>query len=98
MRPDGRIGNVVGGILRIPGVGHMARIDAAGGHLVGVHIHQVAKVLMGGRAMIALQEIVDDVLPVRLDVVGQAMAEGKLVDVRRPKANFGFKIARLFGQ
>ena len=50
----------------------MARIDPMGGHLIGVHIDQRAEVLMGGRAMIAFQEVVDDVLPVRLDIVGQS--------------------------
>ena len=95
---NGCIGHIVSGIRRIPCVGHMAGIDAASGYLVGVHIHQVAKILVGGRAMIALKEIVDDVLPVRLDVVGQAMAECELVNVWRPMTNFTFKIARLFGQ
>ena len=42
---------------------------------------------MGDRAVVALEEIVDHVLPVRLDVEGQAVREGKLIEIRHQGAN-----------
>ncbi|MNE58405.1 hypothetical protein D3C80_1534330 [compost metagenome] len=74
----------------------MARINAVGLHLVGVHVDQGAKVLVRGRAVVALKEIVDHVLPVRLDVVGQPVSEGQLLDVRCPVHDFLGQVTRLF--
>ena len=37
----------------------MAGINAVGGHLIGVHIHQIAEIFVRGGAMITFQKIVD---------------------------------------
>src|SRR5215469_5722702 len=65
----------------------MAGINAVRADLVGLHVDEGAEVLMGTRAVIALQKIVDYILPVRLDLVAQPMAERQLLYIGRPMVN-----------
>ncbi|MNO89260.1 hypothetical protein D3C76_807380 [compost metagenome] len=98
MGADLGLGSVVGAVLPVARFGHVAGVDAVGLHLVGVHVHQGAEVLVRRRAVVALEEVVDDVLPVGPDPVGQAMAEGQVGDVRRPVQDFVPQLPGLLAQ
>ena len=60
------------------------------GHLICVHIHKGAKILMCGGAVIAFKEVINHVFPIRLDVIGQAVAKGQILNIWCPMADFGF--------
>ena len=64
-----------------------------GGYGVVVHVHQTDEVLMRRRTVIALQEVIDDVLPVRLDVIGQTLGVGQLVQIGGEATDFLLQIA-----
>ena len=98
MGAHGRVRHVIGAVRSLAGIGHVAGIDAVGGHLVGVHIDQRAEILVCRRAVIAFEEIVDDILPVRPDVIGQPVPEGQFLDIRRPVHDLAPQVAGLLGE
>ena len=53
----------------------MAGIEIMGFCVVILDVHKVHKGRVCDRAMVAFQKVINDVLPVRLDLVGQAMCE-----------------------
>ena len=96
--PHGMVGDGgpvdgVGGVGRAAGLGHVAGPEAVGGDLVGVHVDQGAEVPVGDRAVVALQEVVDHVLPVRLDLVGESVGVGEVGHVGGPVGDLGCQVA-----
>ena len=69
-----------------------------GGDPVGVHLHQRHEVLVSDMAVVALQEVVDHVLPVGGDVVVDAAHMGELLHVGRPAGDLVAQSPGLLGQ
>ena len=93
---DGGRRNVVCRVVILASLGHMARVDPVGRDLVGVHVDERHEIFVGDMAVVALKEVVDDVLPVALDRVAEAVGERQLIDVGHPVGNLLAEIARLF--
>ena len=66
--------------------------------LVGVHVDQRHEVLVGDVAVVALEEVVDDVLPVGVDRVFETVGEGELFDIGGPVRNLFCELARSLRQ
>ena len=98
MRRDRCSGDVIGRVRVLARLGEVARPDAVGPHLVGVHVDQVDELLVRDVAVVALQEVVDDVLPVGRHVVGQPFGVRQLRDVRCPARDVGGQVAGLLRQ
>lgn len=82
---DRRVVDIIDAVGRGARIGQVTGIDAMGCHLVGVHVDQIAKVLMRCRAMAAFQKTVDRVLPVGLYVISQPMGKSEIGNIRRPE-------------
>jgi hypothetical protein len=95
---DRGTGDVIRRVLVLAGLGEVARPDAVGLDLVGVHVDEVDELLVGDVAVVALQEVVDDVLPVGVDVVGQPLGMGEIDDIRRPAGDLLGQVAGLLSQ
>ena len=76
----------------------LAGVDAVRRDRVGAHVDQRDEVLVRDVAVVALEEVVDDVLPVGPDVVGQSSGMCQLGDVRSPPGDLVLEIAGLPGQ
>jgi len=69
-----------------------------GFNLVGIHIDHRTEALVRDRAVVTLEKVVDDVLPVRLDVVAESVGEREIGDIGRPARDFDGEVTGLFGQ
>jgi hypothetical protein len=98
MLGDGGGRDIVRGIVLLAGLGEVAGPDPVGAHLVGAHVDQRHELRVGDVAVVALQEVVDDVLPVGPDVIGQPLRERQVRDIRRPERDVLRQIRRLHGQ
>jgi len=76
----------------------LAGIKPAGDRAIAVHVHQVDEIVVGGRAVIALQEIVHQHFPVRLDLVSVALRELQIINRRDIMPDLGLQFAHLFGE
>ena len=79
---DARSPDPVGAVLRPARPRHVARPDPVGGDPVGIHLDQAHEVPVRDRAVVALEEVVDDRLPVGAEGVGEAVREGERGEVR----------------
>ncbi|MCY1379258.1 hypothetical protein D9M69_669620 [compost metagenome] len=69
-----------------------------GGYLVSLELQQGAEILVRRRAVVALQEVINHVLPVRFDIEGQAAGQSQLGDIRSEFVDFLGQISALLGK
>ena len=93
VRFDARVGHIIGAVGTVASIGHMAGIDPVGRNFVSIHIHKITEILVCGWAVVTFQKVVDDILPVGLDVVGQPMPKCQLINIGSPVTNLGSQIA-----
>ena len=86
---------VVGTVVALASLGHVARIDPVGRDLIGVHIDERHEVLVGHVTVVALQEVVDDVLPVARNLVFESMGKGQTVNIGSPAGDLCAEFVRL---
>ena len=95
MDPHGGGGDVVGGVGAAAGLGRLAGVDAVRRGPVGRHVHERHEVLVGDVAVVALQVVLDDVLPVGGDVVAEPAGEREVGDVGCLLGDLGAEVTRL---
>src|SRR4029077_7029839 len=76
----------------------MAGIDPMADGAIAAHIHEVAEIRMRDMAVVAFQEIVDRVLPIPGNVVGQGPRQHQPLDLRAIGTDLALQRAALAGE
>ncbi len=76
----------------------MAGIDAVADGAIAAHIHEVAEIRMRDMAVVAFQEIVDRVLPIPGDVVGEGPRQHQPLHLRAIVTDLALQCAALAGK